>query len=81
MLDEEKIRQIAQEVAIANLSGTHVISTSSTGGIDSEGREALRITIVLEPGAALKITVMPRSTPSFKCRIGCAKRVKNASPS
>jgi hypothetical protein len=55
MLDEKRIREIAQEVAIANLASTNVTSVSSSPIIDSEGHDALRITIVIEPGAESRI--------------------------
>ena len=56
MLDEDKIRQIAQEVAIANLASTNVTSVSSSPAIDLDGHDALRITIVIEPGAESRIS-------------------------
>ncbi len=58
MLDEKKIRQIAQAVATANtanLSSANFTSITSSTAVDSEGHEALRITIVIKPGAASKI--------------------------
>jgi 2-methylisocitrate lyase-like PEP mutase family enzyme len=55
MLDEKRIRQIAQEVATANLSSANFTSIGSSTAVDSEGHEALRITIVIKPGAASKI--------------------------
>jgi hypothetical protein len=55
MLDENKIRQIAREVAVANLSGAIFTSVTSSTTVDSEGHEALRITIVIKPGTASKI--------------------------
>lgn len=55
MLDEKKVRQIAEKIAIANLSSANVSSVASSTTIDSEGREALRITIIIKPGAAEKI--------------------------
>jgi hypothetical protein len=55
MLDEEKIRAIAQEVASANLASTNVTSVSSSPTIDSEGHDALRITIVIKSGAESRI--------------------------
>jgi hypothetical protein len=55
MLDEKKIRQIAHEVATANLTSANVSSIASSTAIDSEGHEALRITIVIKPGAETKI--------------------------
>jgi len=55
MLDEKKIRQIAEEVATANLSSANVSSIASSTAVDSEGHDALRITIVIKPGAEAKI--------------------------
>lgn len=55
MLDEKRIREIAQEVATANLTTANVSSVSSSAAIDSEGHDALRITIVIKPGSASKI--------------------------
>jgi hypothetical protein len=55
MLDDAKIREIAQKVARKNLTNTNVTSVSSSPTIDSEGHDALRITIVIEPGAEAKI--------------------------
>jgi hypothetical protein len=53
MLDEDKIREIAREVASAN--SVSVTSVSSSPTIDSEGHDALRITIVVQSGSELKI--------------------------
>jgi|ERR1700681_1064379 hypothetical protein len=55
MLDEKRIQQIAEEVASANLASTNVTSVSSSPAIDSEGHDALRITIVIKSGAESKI--------------------------
>jgi hypothetical protein len=55
MLDEKRIQQIAREVATANLTSANVSSIASSTAIDSEGHEALRITIVIKPGAEVKI--------------------------
>jgi len=55
MLDEKRIREIAQEVAAANLASANVTSVSSSAAIDSEGHDALRITIVIKSGAETKI--------------------------
>lgn len=54
MLEQKKIIEIAQKVAVANLSSSAVKSAMSEPAVDSQGREALRITIVIEPGAAEK---------------------------
>ena len=55
MLDRRKIDQIAREVATANLTSANVTSVSSSMTTNSEGHEALRITIVIKPGAEAKI--------------------------
>jgi hypothetical protein len=55
MLDEKRIREIAHEVAFDKLTSANVTSVSSSAAIDSEGRDAVRITIVIKPGAASKI--------------------------
>jgi hypothetical protein len=55
MLGSAKISEIARAVARAKL-GPHVVSEVLTEPMtDSEGDEALRVTIVLEPGAANKL--------------------------
>ena len=56
MLDEKRIREIAQEVASANLVSTSFTSVSSSPTIDSGGHDAVRITIVIEPGSEAKIS-------------------------
>jgi hypothetical protein len=55
MLDEKKISQIAREVATANLSSANFTSIDIATMVDMEGHEALRITIVLNPGAVSRI--------------------------
>lgn len=55
LLDEKRILQIANEVATANLSSANFTSILSSSAIDSEGHEALRITIIIKPGAETKI--------------------------
>ena len=55
MLDEERIREIAKEVASANLASTNVTSVSSSPTTDLEGHDALRITIVIKSGSESKI--------------------------
>ena len=55
MLNERKIQKIAQEVARAKLSSANISSVSSSTAIDSEGNEALRITIVIKPGSESRI--------------------------
>lgn len=56
MLDEKKIQEIARAVATANLASANISSISSSTAVDSEGHDALRITIVITPGAEAKIT-------------------------
>jgi hypothetical protein len=55
MLDENKIRQIAHEVATTTLSKANFSSILSGPAVDSEGQDALRITIVIKPAAVAKI--------------------------
>jgi hypothetical protein len=55
MLKPEKISEIAGEVARAKLSSHVVGEVLAEPTTDSEGDEALRVTIVLEPGAASKL--------------------------
>ena len=56
MLANDQILTIARDVATANLTSSSVSNVITEPTIDSEGREALRITIVLEPGATARIT-------------------------
>jgi hypothetical protein len=55
MLDETTVIQIARAAATANLTNTAFSKIISEPATDSVGREALRITIVIEPGAATKL--------------------------
>ncbi|HEY4918525.1 MAG TPA: hypothetical protein VII40_00335 [Xanthobacteraceae bacterium] len=55
MLDDNQVQQIARQVATANLSSASFTSVRSISTVDSDGHEALRITIVLKPGVADKI--------------------------
>ena len=55
MLDEKRIQKIAQEIASANLTSANVSSVSSSSTIDSEGHDALLITIVIKSGSESKI--------------------------
>ena len=55
MLDREKIDQIVREVATANLAAQNVQAVQNELATDSEGRDALRITIVLAPDAITKL--------------------------
>jgi hypothetical protein len=52
MLDQKTIDTIARQVATANLSSTNVTGVFSAPTTDSEGRDALRITIVLAEGSS-----------------------------
>jgi hypothetical protein len=56
MLDLEKVTQISREVARANLPPQGVVRVESEPTFDSEGHDALRVTIVVSPEAAEKIT-------------------------
>jgi hypothetical protein len=56
MLDEKRIEEIAQEVARENLASSNISSVSSSMAIDSEGHDALRITIVINSGSEAKIS-------------------------
>lgn len=56
MLDNTKIAEIARDIVTANLSrSVTVIDVTAAPRIDSEGRDALRITIVLRPVNNAKI--------------------------
>ena len=55
MLHERRIIEIAENVARANLTSARVSGIISEPTVDSQGREALRITIVIPPGAPAKI--------------------------
>jgi hypothetical protein len=55
-LDQTQIVNIATGVATANLGQSNFTSVSSTSTIDSTGRDALQITIVLSPGFAPRVT-------------------------
>lgn len=55
MLNRDKIIQIAHRVAAAHLGGAIVDDVMSEPTTDSQGRDALRITIVIKPGSAAKL--------------------------
>jgi hypothetical protein len=55
MISPEKIVQVAGEVAAANLSSESIETVLSAPASDSEGRDAVRITIVLKPGVATRL--------------------------
>ena len=50
MLENEALIQIASRAALAHLGESVVESAFVQPSLDSEGREALRITIVIRPG-------------------------------
>jgi hypothetical protein len=52
MSDERTIKSIARKVATANLGKSNVAGVLSKEIVDSEGRDALLITIVLPPGSS-----------------------------
>ena len=55
MLDKNKIIEIARDIATANLTAavTNVLVEPAT---DSVGSDALRITIVIQPGSAARLS-------------------------
>ncbi len=55
MLAQNQIIKIANDVAMANLTSSSVSRVISEPTVDSEGRDALKIIIVINPGAAAKI--------------------------
>jgi len=55
MIENEKIAQIAAQIATENLSVSSVSTATSESTVDSEGRDALKITIVLTPGSTAAI--------------------------
>jgi hypothetical protein len=55
MLDQEQIRQIAREVATANLSSEAISTVLAAPFTDSEGVQAIRITIIVKPDFLEKI--------------------------
>jgi len=55
MTSEKRIRQIVRQAATANLGSANFTSVISSTATDSTGHEALRITIVIKPGAETKI--------------------------
>ena len=52
MISPEKIIQVGGEVAAANLGSKSIETVLSAPASDPEGREAVRITIVVKPGVA-----------------------------
>lgn len=55
MLAQNQIIKIANDVAMANLTSSSVSRVISEPTVNSEGRDALKIIIVINPGAAAKI--------------------------
>jgi hypothetical protein len=51
-MDKNRIEQLAKQAATATLGTGSVKSVISAPMIDSEGQEALRLTIVMSPGFA-----------------------------
>jgi hypothetical protein len=56
MLEQEKIEEIAEQVAAANLGAANVDHAKSEPTIDSEGQEALRVTIVIPEEAVARLS-------------------------
>jgi hypothetical protein len=55
MITLDRINRIARDVAVANLSSRNVDNVFSEPAADSQGENALRITIVIKPGVAAKL--------------------------
>lgn len=55
MLDTEKVSEIARQAATANLASDSVQSVFTESATDSEGREALRLRIVIKSAALQKL--------------------------
>jgi hypothetical protein len=55
MLPREQIIRVAGEVAAANLAAQSIESVLSEPATDSEGRDAVRIIIVIKPGIAAEV--------------------------
>jgi hypothetical protein len=49
MLQLDKISEAARQVASANLNPGTIVSASSEPSVDSEGRDALRIMMIVKP--------------------------------
>jgi hypothetical protein len=56
MLNTDKINKIAQDAAAANLTSSAISRVFSEDAIDSQGKDALRITIVINPDSIGKLT-------------------------
>jgi hypothetical protein len=59
MLQTEQISQIVSEVVQANTTPTSVRSVITEPAADSEGKDALRITIVITPEAVTQLAAGP----------------------
>ena len=55
MLDTEAITKIVHEIAAANLGSSTINHVLSEPAVESQGNDALRITIVITPGGASKL--------------------------
>jgi hypothetical protein len=55
MLDTTKVIQIARAAATTHLSSSVFSNIFTEPATDSEGHDALRITIVIEPGVAARL--------------------------
>jgi type IV secretory pathway VirJ component len=53
MIENERVAEIAAQIATANLASVSAAKSEAT--VDSEGRDALKITIVLMPGSTASI--------------------------
>jgi outer membrane protein assembly factor BamA len=73
MLEKTKIDQIARNIATANLTSGSVKTVSTSSTVDSEGRDALLITIVLTPGSSGTI----KSNAALDTLIEIQKNLKN----
>jgi hypothetical protein len=73
MLNEKRIQEIAQEVASAKLASANISSVSSSTAIDSEGHDALRIMIVINPGSESKI----KGDAALDTLVGIQDRLRN----
>jgi hypothetical protein len=74
MATEKKIRQIAKRAASANLGSANFSSIINSTTTDSTGHDALRIVIVIPPGAATKI----RGDAAFDTIVEIQDRLRKA---
>jgi hypothetical protein len=70
---KREIQEIAHEVASANLASTNISSVLSSTAIDSEGHDAVRITIVINPGSESKI----RGDAALDTLVGIQNRLRS----